>query len=206
MGTWNAWGNQYWPADYLVDASGQVRYSSFGEGDYDKTEAAIRALLAATGAGARPVGAITPSAQTSPETYLGTERAQGWLAGEPRPGTHRYGRPARALGLSRFALGGTWTIGAQQALASAGATIDAVVQAKNVYLVLSPPRHGAGRVTVLLDGRPVGAGTAGADARGATVVVTSQRLYNLVALPRAQRHRLTLRFAAGTAAFAFTFG
>jgi cytochrome c biogenesis protein CcdA/thiol-disulfide isomerase/thioredoxin len=206
MGTWNAWGNQYWPADYLVDAAGQVRYASFGEGDYGRTEAAIRALLAATGAGARPVGAITPSAQTSPETYIGTERPQGWLAGEPRAGTHRYGRPTRALGLSRFALGGTWTIGAQQAVAGAGATIDAELQAKNVYLVLSPPRHGVGRVTVLLDGRPVGAGTAGADARGGAVVVTSQRLYNLVALPRARRHRLTLRFAAGTTAFAFTFG
>jgi thiol-disulfide isomerase/thioredoxin len=206
MGTWNAWGNQYWPADYLIDASGRVRYATFGEGDYAKTEAAIRALVAAGGAAARPVGAITPSAQTSPETYLGTERAQGWLAGEPRPGTHRYSRPTGGLGLSRFALGGTWTIDAQQALAGAAATIDAEVQAKNIYLVLSPPRQGAGRVTVLLDGRPVGAASAGADARRGAVVVTSQRLYSLVALPRVQRHRLTLRFAPGTSGFAFTFG
>ena len=29
-GTWNAWGNQYWPANYLVDADGQVRYTHFG--------------------------------------------------------------------------------------------------------------------------------------------------------------------------------
>ena len=46
MGTWNAYGNEYWPADYLIDARGQVRYAAFGEGDYGKTETAIRALLA----------------------------------------------------------------------------------------------------------------------------------------------------------------
>jgi cytochrome c biogenesis protein CcdA/thiol-disulfide isomerase/thioredoxin len=206
MGTWNAWGNQYWPADYLVDAHGEVRLASFGEGDYAKTEAAIRALVAAGGAAARPVGAITPSAQTSPETYLGTERAQGWLAGEPRSGRHRYAAPPATLALSRFAFGGSWMIGPQQALAGAGATVDAEVQAKNVYLVLSPPAHGSGRVQVLLDGRPVGAGTEGADAHGGLVTVASQRLYNLIALPRAQRHRLSLRFASGTSGFAFTFG
>ena len=206
MGTWNAWGNQYWPADYLVDSTGQVRYAAFGEGDYAKTEAAIRALVAASGAAARPVGAITPATQTSPETYLGTERAQGWLAREPRRGTHRYPRPVRGLALSRFAFGGTWTIGAQQALAGAGATIDAEVQAKNIYLVLSPPRRRSGRVTVLLDGRPVSAASAGSDVRGGAATVTSQRLYNLVSLPRAERHRLTLRFAPGTSGFAFTFG
>ncbi len=50
MGTWNAYGNEYWPADYLIDSSGHVRYAAFGEGDYDKTETAIRALLAETGA------------------------------------------------------------------------------------------------------------------------------------------------------------
>ena len=40
--TWNAWGNQYWPAKYLIDAKGRVRYAHFGEGEYDETEAAIR--------------------------------------------------------------------------------------------------------------------------------------------------------------------
>ena len=48
--TWDAWGNQYWPAKYLIDARGRVRYAHFGEGDYDKTESAIRALLAEAGA------------------------------------------------------------------------------------------------------------------------------------------------------------
>ncbi|MEY2517043.1 MAG: hypothetical protein QOJ89_4401, partial [bacterium] len=60
-GTWNAFGNQYWPAKYLIDARGRVRYVHFGEGEYKQTEAAIRALLAeagdrSLGAAARPRG------------------------------------------------------------------------------------------------------------------------------------------------------
>jgi hypothetical protein len=47
--TWKAWSNQYWPATYLIDASGRVRYKHFGEGQYQQTEAAIRTLLAAAG-------------------------------------------------------------------------------------------------------------------------------------------------------------
>ncbi len=58
MGTWNAYGNEYWPADYLIDAHGQVRYTAFGEGDYSQTETAIRALLAEAG---YAVGAQEPS-------------------------------------------------------------------------------------------------------------------------------------------------
>ena len=46
-GTWRAYSNQYWPAAYLIDAQGRIRYKHFGEGEYDRTEAVIRALLAA---------------------------------------------------------------------------------------------------------------------------------------------------------------
>ena len=47
--TWKAYGNQYWPAHYLIDGRGRIRYRHFGEGDYDRTEAAIRTLLARPG-------------------------------------------------------------------------------------------------------------------------------------------------------------
>ena len=94
MGTWNAYGNEYWPADYLIDATGQVRYAAFGEGDYGQTETAIRALLAESGAqvGAmsHPTDVVVPSEEATPETYLGTNRAQGCLNG-PHAGTHDYG-------------------------------------------------------------------------------------------------------------------
>ena len=89
--TWNAWGNQYWPAKYLIDAKGRVRYAHFGEGEYDKTEAAIRTLLAEAGAaklgGRARVGAEDAVEAQTPETYLGVQRAQGWRR-RRAPGTH----------------------------------------------------------------------------------------------------------------------
>jgi cytochrome c biogenesis protein CcdA/thiol-disulfide isomerase/thioredoxin len=209
-GTWNAYGNQYWPADYLVDASGQVRYVSFGEGDYGKTETAIRALLTAAGdhtpsGMAQPHGVVVPSDVATPETYLGTARAQGWTNG-PRPGTHTYVAPAGALALNDFAFGGTWSIRDQPATAIAGATIDAEFQAKHVYLVLSSAAGVPRQIHVLLDGRPISAADQGADVNGGAATVTGQRLYTLVSLPSDQRHRLTLRLAPGITGYAFTFG
>ena len=210
-GTWNAYGNQYWPAHYLIDANGRVRYAMFGEGDYDKTEAAIRSLLAEAGhrrlgAGARPSGVVVPSMETTPETYLGAARAQGWVPSDPVRGRHVYRRPAGKLPLGSFTYAGTWDIGPEAATAVSGASIDARVMAKDVYLVLSSAGGRPRSVRVLLDGHPAGAGEAGADVRGGRLTVTGQRLYTLVSLPRNERHRLTLRFAPGVSGFAFTFG
>jgi thiol-disulfide isomerase/thioredoxin len=210
-GTWDAYANMYWPADYLVDATGEIRYVGIGEGDYDKTENAIRLLLAEAGhrrlgADARPRGVVVPSQQTSPETYLGTARAEGWIAGEPQAGENAYPSVAGKLPVNTFAFGGTWDVSEQAATARRGATIDATVQARNVYLVLSPPRTGRGTVQVLVDGKPAGDGVAGADVHGGRATVTSQRLYTLVSLPRNERHALKLRLSPGVSGFAFTFG
>jgi cytochrome c biogenesis protein CcdA/thiol-disulfide isomerase/thioredoxin len=210
MGTWNAYGNQYWPADYLIDAHGQVRYATFGEGDYAQTETAIRALLAEAGGqvGGRssPQGVVVPSRQATPETYLGTERAEGWLK-RPRDGMHDYGTaPSGALDLNEFAYSGTWKIGGQPAEAIANAGIDVDFQAKHVYLVLSSPRERPRALQVLLDGHPIPASYAGSDVHDGVVTVRKQRLYTLVSLPRGERHRLSLRFAPGISGFAFTFG
>jgi cytochrome c biogenesis protein CcdA/thiol-disulfide isomerase/thioredoxin len=210
MGTWNAYGNQYWPADYLIDAHGQVRYAAFGEGDYDKTETAIRALLAETGApvGGRghPRGVIVPSQQATPETYLGTARAQGWLS-PPKSGLNDYGPASTgALPLNDFAYSGKWNISSQPAEAVAGAGIDVEFQAKNVYLVLSSAAERPLPVHVLLDGRSIPAADAGADVHSGVVTVTGQRLYTLASLARNERHHLSLRFAPGVTGYAFTFG
>jgi len=212
LATWNAWGNQYWPAEYLIDARGQVRHTNFGEGDYAATEAAIRSLLAQAGShnltagDAHPVGAISPSSQATPETYLGATRAQGWLPGAPIRGVHDYPGAAGNLPLNHFAYTGRWQIGDEAATALGDSTIDSSFQAKDAYLVLSPPPRGTGQVGVFLDGHPVNASQAGPDVHGSTVSVTGQRLYHLIALPGPQAHRLTLRFRRGTSGFAFTFG
>ena len=201
MATWGAWGNQYWPAKYLIDARGRVRYAHFGEGDYAETEQAIRSLLAEAGRTglatdeAKPAGVVVASETTSPETYLGVERAVGFTM-PLTEGTADYPRPKGALGLNAFALSGRWKVGPQASTAVRDARIDAQVSAKAVYLVLAPPTSKRpGRVRVLLDGRPT-----------RTVEVRSQTIHTLVELPEAGEHRLTLELSPGTSAYAFTFG
>jgi cytochrome c biogenesis protein CcdA/thiol-disulfide isomerase/thioredoxin len=198
--TWDAYGNAYWPAEYLIDARGQVRYVHFGEGDEERTDAAVRALLAEAGASrlGAPAGprGIVPSAQlATPETYVGLARAEGFLPGRPRPGMATYPPYAGALPLSRFALGGTWRETQESATAVRDARIDAEFQAARVYLVLSSAGGRPRTVRVLLDGRPY-----------RTVPVRAQTLYELVSLPRAEIRRLTVRVDPGLSAFAFTFG
>src|SRR5271170_5203131 len=210
MGTWNAYANEDWPADYLIDAHGQVRYMAVGEGDYAQTETAIRALLAEAGykvgGKSHPTDVVVPSEEATPETYLGTNRAEGWIV-PPTSGLHDYGSsPPASLALNEFAYSGTWKIAGQPAEAVANAGIDAEFDAKHVYLVLSSPGERPLPVQVLLDGRPIPARYAGSDVHNGVVTVRRQRLYTLVSLPRDEQHRLSLRLAPGVTGFAFTFG
>ena len=147
-GTWNAYGNQYWPAKYLIDADGNVRYVHFGEGDYGVTERAIRSLLAERGAprlGAetRVRAQVPSSAALTPESYLGLARAERF-AEPPRPGTHRYGAPRR-LAPDQLAYGGRWTLAPEGATAAGGSSLDLDFHARRVFLVLGSPRAGAKR-------------------------------------------------------------
>ena len=210
MGTWNAYANEYWPADYLIDAQGNVRYASVGEGDYDKTETAIRVLLAEAGAqvGAKskPADVVVPTEAATPETYLGTARAQGWVNG-PKSGTHEYGPPHKgALPLNDFSYSGTWNITQQPAVAGQDAGVELEFFAKHAYLVLSTPGGTPLPVHVDLDGHTITAADAGEDVHDGVVTVRRQRLYSLVSLPRDEQHRLALRFAPGVTGYAFTFG
>jgi cytochrome c biogenesis protein CcdA/thiol-disulfide isomerase/thioredoxin len=210
MGTWNAYGNEYWPADYLIDAKGKVRYATFGEGDYDKTETAIRALLAEAGrqvgGKSHPTDVVTPSEIATPETYMGTARAEGWIDG-PKSGTHDYGPPPSGqLALNDFAYSGIWKIGTQPAEAISDAGVDLEFKAKDVYLVLSSPGERPLPVQVLLDGHPIPASEAGSDVHDGVVTVRRERLYSLVSLSGDQQHRLSLRFANGVTGYDFTFG
>jgi cytochrome c biogenesis protein CcdA/thiol-disulfide isomerase/thioredoxin len=208
-GTWNAYGNQYWPAEYLIDARGQVRHTQFGEGDYKQSEAAVRELLYMAGARRLPrpmtAKAEVPSAQlTTPETYLNTERAAGFLT-PLKSGVHTYsgGSP----GLNQFALAGPWNVSSKSAtVAGPGASITAGVQAANVYLVLTSSGNRARRARILLDGKPIPARDAGADVHGGEVTVQGQRLYALVSLPRAAQHTVTIDLPPGVSAYDFTFG
>jgi cytochrome c biogenesis protein CcdA/thiol-disulfide isomerase/thioredoxin len=212
FGTWNAFGNQFWPAKYLIDATGQVRYTHFGEGGYAETEAAIRSLLAEAGdrrlgAAARARGELlTPGRESTPETYLGAARAQSFSPAGPRPGTHDYALAAPgSLPRSVFSLGGRWAVDDESARAVRRATLRARVVAKGVFLVLSSSDGRPRRVRVALDGKPVSAAQAGSDVHGGAAVVRRQRLYHLVRLRATQEHVLTLRLDPGVSGYAFTF-
>ena len=133
-GTWNAFGNQYWPAKYLIDARGRVRYVHFGEGKYEQTEAAIRSLLSeagdrSLGAAAKPRGRVeTVGHRATPETYLGSARAQSFSPVGPKDGTRTYVAAAPgSLPQSVFSLGGRWHVDREAARAVRGATITARV-------------------------------------------------------------------------------
>ncbi len=206
-GTWNAWLNRYWPAKYLIDARGQVRYWHFGEGDYDETERAIRALLAEAGkepgadtAAAVPADAAAPGV-TTPETYLGWERAQPAIP----MGEHDFGSAGPAPAPDRLAYRGRWRLERERAVAGTGARIDLNAGARRVFLVLGSPER-TRRVRVLMDGRPLPDRLAGPDVHGGVVEVGPQRLYRLVDFGKVERQVVTLEFDPGVAGYAFTFG
>ncbi len=209
-GTWNAYNNEYWPAEYLIDARGEVRHTQFGEGDYRQDEADVRALLLAAGARDLPppmtAHAIMPSAQLgTPETYLDPQRAQGFVV-PPQAGLHRY-PGADHLQINQFALAGPWRIGSEAATALApGASIEGAVQAAKVYLVMTSAGNLPGRVQVLINGRPIRDAQAGADVHHGVVTVAGQRLYSLVSLRGDGQFLVTVRLPAGVSAYDFTFG
>ena len=210
LATWSAWGNQYWPSKYLVDAQGDVRDAHFGEGSYDETERAIRTLLEEAGhenlgSGARATGQAPSADATTPETYLGAARARSWVNGMIHPGNQDFGAPPATLPTNRFAYSGLWGVTEEDATSGAGAGIDLEFNARRVFLVLGSPDR-ARHVQVLLDGRPIPDRLAGADLRRGQATIRAQRLYCLVDLPAVGEHRLTLRFDPGVTGYAFTFG
>jgi cytochrome c biogenesis protein CcdA/thiol-disulfide isomerase/thioredoxin len=209
-GTWNAYQNQYWPAEYLIDAHGQVRHTQFGEGDYKQDEAAIRELLAQAGARNLPppmsAHAIIPSTNlATPETYLNSQRAQGF-ADPLLNGTHAY-PPLVNPGVNEFGLTGTWKVGPESSTAVLpGASITARFAAQHVYLVLTSAGNVTRTAHVLLDGRPIPASDAGADVHDGAVTVQGQRLYSLVSLPADEQRTLKIELPPGISAYDFTFG
>jgi cytochrome c biogenesis protein CcdA/thiol-disulfide isomerase/thioredoxin len=208
LATWSAYGNQYWPAEYFIDAQGRVRYAHFGEGEYGKKEQIIRQLLAEAGgkvAGEETtVRAVAPSATvTTPETYLGAARAERFTNPMLSPGSHDFTAPP-SLPANEFAYRGRWRISLDSATAEGG-SLDLSFGARRVYLVLGSPGHSR-TMRVLLDGRPISSAAAGSDVHNGAVTITAQRLYNLVDLPRVEDHLLTLEPEAGVMGYAFTFG
>ena len=219
---WRAFGNQYWPAHYFVDAKGQIRFHHFGEGDYAHSEQVIQQLLAEAGH-ANAAAMVSDTAakgvqmaadnidMLSPETYVGYERAENFAGrgGESHDRVHAYAAPAQ-LALNNWGLAGAWNVGAEQAtLAASTGTIVYRFHARDLHLVLGPGKDNKPvRFRVSIDGAAPG------DAHGTDVkadgtgTVTEQRLYQLVRQTGDVKDRtFTIEFLdPGVEAYAFTFG
>jgi thiol-disulfide isomerase/thioredoxin len=219
---WEAFANNYWPAVYLADVDGQIRFHHFGEGEYAATEMAIQQLLREAGAEdvnedlvtveprGLEVAADWPNVQ-SPETYTGYGQSTGFV----QDGADRYDEPAiydapTELPLNHWGLSGAWTVGQHAAVANeAGGRIAFQFHARDLNLVMGPAAKGHSiPFRVLLDGSPADTafGT-DVDQKG-TSTVDAQRTYQLIRQtgPIASR-RFEIEFAdAGVEVYCFTFG
>lgn len=211
--TWNAYDNQYWPAEYLIDVKGNIRRYHFGEGEYDQTEKAIRILLEEKGSKVKEnmsrVNDETPSnsQDLSPETYIGASRMQ-YLFPNGRVEVGKYDfKLDSSLQTNSFSLGGTWNIQKEEALSGKNATLIYNFFANKVYLVMRPA-DGGSKVKITLDGKELTPENAGIDVKNGLINIDQDRLYNLVDLKgNSGNHILKLEFLTpGTKVYAFTFG
>lgn len=192
---WNRFDNQYWPAHYLINKNGQIVYTHFGEGNYDVTEKAIRDLLNETGEKAKLNGSVDGySSNQTPETYLGTARAERMLPREPLLSDH-------------WTLQGEWKRTAEYSEASkTGASLKMYFRGGKVFLVMGNEGDKPTKAKILLDGKPV-TEFAGKDVKNSEVVVTDHRLYELIDLKKNGEGILEISAVqAGFRAYAFTFG
>jgi thiol-disulfide isomerase/thioredoxin len=191
--TWRAYANEYWPAKYLIDRTGRVRYFHFGEGEYDRTEALIRRYLGEDVTGdAAGIADRTPTSRTTPESYLGFARLDRFAGGRIAPGVEAVYRFPSSLSADELAYSGRIRVEPERIVAGRGARLRLRFTARQINLVLG----GRGAVEVVVDGR-----------RRATAQVSGEpRLYTLAELPRLSEGLLELRFSRGLAAYAFTFG
>jgi thiol-disulfide isomerase/thioredoxin len=219
---WNALNNRYWPALYIVDTQGRIRYQHFGEGDYEASERAIQQLLREAGSRTFDPSPVRTDAQgleappawsdlKSPENYLGYGRTQGFSssAGVLRDKARPYAVPGR-LRINHWALGGNWTMTKEAVVSNRpNARIAYRFHARDLHLVMGP---GSGsepvRFRVLIDGKPPGpAHGTDIDEHGAGTV-NAQRLYQLIRQPSPIAERtVEIEFLdPGAEAYAFTFG
>ncbi len=218
---WRAFENNYWPAHYLIDAKGQVRYQHFGEGNYHQTEQAIQDLLREAGSDMARSGPVVPDArgaEASPdlghirsgETYIGYSQATSFVSPEGLKADTAADYSVANPGLNQWGLAGTWTIGSEQAtLNKAGGGISYRFSARDLHLVLRPSADGKPiHFQVTVDGKAPGADHGSdidADGNG---TVTATRLYQLVRQSGDVTARnFEIRFLdPGVQAYAFTFG
>ncbi len=210
--TWNAYSNQYWPAEYLIDSQGNIRHTHFGEGEYDQTEKAIQDLLKEAGQQVDNnlvnMTSQTPSGKLSPETYLGSKRMEFlYPNGSVGNGKQNFTLLDK-IPQNSFSLGGEWTITDDNAISGKDAALNYNFYSNKVYLVMRPGTSNKPKAKIFIDGKLVDSSNAGEDVKDGVVTIDSDRLYKLIDLKGSySNHLLRIEFQnPGTEAFAFTFG
>ena len=218
-GIWRAFNNNYWPAVYLADVNGTLRFHHFGEGNYDSTERTIQRLLDEAGkktdgqlVKVNPRGLEVPADYgrlRSPENYLGYRQGQGFASDILEDTPKKYSVPA-TLGLNQWALNGNWTIKDRPVvLNEANGSIVYRFHGRDVNLIMSPPTKDASvRFTVKVDGKPPGESHGEDTDKQGNGTLTRQRCYQLVRLEEKITDRtFEIQFAEpGVEAYDFTFG
>jgi thiol-disulfide isomerase/thioredoxin len=217
---WQAFRNEYWPADYFVDAKGRIRYHHFGEGDYVKSERVIQALLKENGATGFDESIVRiaadgpeapPSADVrSPETYAGYARAANFASPErmARESRKTYRVPAR-LALNQWALGGVWNAGVESdKLDAVPGKIVFRFHSRDLNMVLGPGKNGVPvRFNVKLNGGKPGDDHGWDSAADGTGEVRQPRMYQLIRQQGPNDATFEIQFLdSGIEVFSFTFG
>jgi cytochrome c biogenesis protein CcdA/thiol-disulfide isomerase/thioredoxin len=203
--TWNAFQNSSWPADYLIDQSGNVRYVSLGEGDYGTTEQAIQVLLGINQPLKTAKFNVPISSSQTPETYFGTNREAGYI-GSPNLNTETANfQPESNLSDNSWTLSGKWTISPEYITSNSSAsTLKFNVNAKDVYMVAGSANNQPAQVVVNLPSPQ--SSQYGSDAPNGVVAISGSRLYHIVSLSKTGTTTVTLTVPKNVSLYTFTFG
>ncbi len=207
-GTWRAYNNRYWPRKYLIDIDGFIVYDTIGEGNYDKTEDAIRAALdeRRERLGLEDLRdamvAVAPEYTTdftkprTPELYFGTnfDRGQcGNCAGSLQIGTASFSVP-RSMIRDTFYFNGTWSTTTEYSEAVTESSVTLLYTSKDVYAVLGT-RNTTGSVRIYSDG-----------VFEREIAISDQTLYTLVNSQTYSSHELRIELSPGVQLYTYTFG
>jgi len=205
--TWRAYRNRYWPAKYLIDKDGVIRYTHFGEGDYDETEQAIQQLLNEAGSevSEKIDNQSYQNFAKTPELYLGSDRISNLVSPQSfEPGEVVSFTLPGILPTNGFAYEGKWVVNPEFAQPAAGAKLYLNFEAKEVFLVARPiDSETTGEMKIYLDDSMTDMGE---DNHDGIVTVKKNNLYKLIKLDNPGRHELRIEFDGNVEVYAFTFG
>jgi thiol-disulfide isomerase/thioredoxin len=190
---WQAFHNEAWPAQYIVDGKGQIRYRHYGEGEYAQMEGVIQKLLKENGAAGFDENTVSVSGtgveappsndERSPETYVGYRQAEHFASPEKvgRDSRRTYSAPA-SPSLNQWGLVGSWNVGPEAAvLQAAPGKVVFRFHSRDLHLILAPAKDGKPvRFKVTLDGAAPGGNNgvdSGVDGSGE---IREPRMYQLI--------------------------